>query len=124
MAWQSSYGKRAFRKEGSAAMRGNATRDVLSAETQEPHFRGKRKRAAACNREFGIEIRYKKRIFSFEPKGWRSWGWYETEKQRDQALAALTKHRAYYDLRPVQRAMKPREDGEGVARDMTSKVLP
>lgn len=102
MAWEHTYekrgyGLRAIRKEGSRATRHNLNRDVVG----EPISAGKPKKKTGL-KHFGIECRWGSLL---RMKEWGVWTWYETEKQRDQALE---KFRSRTDIlnrewRPINR---------------------
>lgn len=103
MAWSSHAWGRKERKEADPHLRSDLKRDAVA----EPAVKtGSRKRPSCGSRKYGIEYKAKPGI-----KTWFDWAsdwrhyysWYETKKQRDQALEALIRKCQVYDYRAIER---------------------
>lgn len=102
MAWGLEWARKK-RKEAAPHRRAADERASLV----EPVGVGPSKSASCRSRKFGMEYKAKTGTVTFSwlrDRDWRRWySWYETEKQRDQALEALNRKDKFYDYRPVKR---------------------
>lgn len=111
MAWRTNEGGRQWRKDASAAKRSEKERRAVVEPLTPGH---KRKSIPAIKRKFGIEQKYvgpdygSHLGFFRRDREWHHYygGWYEKERDRDNALAALRKNIrpwSKYEYRPVER---------------------